>query len=199
VAGGPHGEPREPIRIVITAGEGIEGALKPFPRIRKFRLVLCRDFRSYLETALADSRPEYGDHVSRACPKFHLHASKRFFGDALERAAPAGMNGSDRMTLFVSEENRNAISYLHCQEKPGLVCNQSICFGGLRRRFGVGGIRDTNDVRMNLTQAYLAHSTRVQGREEIPAILQNVLAGVPFGETKIQNLFGSLTALVIAF
>ncbi len=110
----PHGEPRKPIRIVIAASERIERALKPFPRIRKFRRVFCRDFRSDFETTLADPGPECGDHVSRACPKFHLHAPKRFFSDALERAAPSGMNGRDRTALFVSEREseRNQLSAL---------------------------------------------------------------------------------------
>jgi hypothetical protein len=36
------------------------------------------------------------------------------------------------------------------------------------------------------------------GGQEISAIFEHALAAVPFGETKIQNLFRGLTAIVMA-
>jgi hypothetical protein len=52
---------------------------------------------------------------------------------------------------------------------------------------------------MNLAHGYLAHGARLQSRKEIAAILENALAGVPLGKAKIQNLFDSLTLVVMGF
>ena len=93
----------------------------------KFRGHLGADFVA----AAADARAERGDHVFRARAKFHLHAAERFFGDARERAAPAGMNRGDGALLRIGEKNRNAVGGLDGKQDAGLAGEQRVAF----RRF----------------------------------------------------------------
>lgn len=51
----------------------------------------------------------------------HLHGADSFGGDASKRAAPTGVNGSDRAFFGIDEENGNAVGGLDGEEKTGAI------------------------------------------------------------------------------
>ena len=48
--------------------------------------------------------------------KFHVHAAQSFFGDAAQRAAPAGVNRGDGAAFRIGEQNGNAIGSLYDEQ-----------------------------------------------------------------------------------
>ena len=112
MSGRAHGEPGQPVGIVVAIFERIEWACEPFAGVGKLCGEFLHHFVAYFVAAAADARAERGDHVLRARAKFHLHAAESFFRDALRRAAPAGMNRGDGAVLGVGEQDGNAIGGL---------------------------------------------------------------------------------------
>ena len=58
------------------------------------------------------------EQISRsACRNCIVHAADGFFHDALQRAAPAGVHGSDGAILGVDEQNGHAIGGLNTEQE----------------------------------------------------------------------------------
>jgi 23S rRNA (adenine2503-C2)-methyltransferase len=104
-----HGEPRQPVGIVVAILQRIHRTGEPFPGARELCGEFLYHFVADFVTASADSWTQRSDHVLRARAKFHSHAAERFFGDALHRAAPARMNHDHSASLRIGQQDGNAI------------------------------------------------------------------------------------------
>jgi len=141
VAGGHHIEPLDGIGFVA----GTE-FVEPFGGISKLRLKLDCDFGPDFVAAAADGRPDGGKEVGGLGFELHLHLPDSLRNDALERAAPTGVNGGDGALFRIDEENRDTVSGLYAQEEPGAVR----CGGIALARFGGYGVKKMDDVGMDL-------------------------------------------------
>src|SRR5260370_960400 len=95
------------------------------------------------------------------------------------------MHGGNGELLRVQEENGDAVSSLHAQEKAGTVRGGSIA----PARFGRCGVEKMDDIGMNLFQGDEFEVRRVEGGLEAAAVFQDVFFSVPFGETEIEAFF----------
>ena len=109
----------------------------------------------------------------------HLHLPDGFDDDALERAAPAGMNGGDGALFRVHEEQGDAVCSLDGQEKAGTVGGGGVAL----TRFSGCGVEKMDDIRMNLLQGDEFEVGRADGGLEVAAVFEDVFSGVPLGET----------------
>src|SRR5437773_4116642 len=141
VAGGHHIEPLDGIGFVA----GTE-FVEPFGGISKLRLKLDGDFGADFVAAAADGRPDGGKEVGGLGFELHLHLPDSLRNDALERAAPTGVNGGDGALFRIDEENRDTVSGLYAQEEPGAVRCGAIALA----RFGGCGVEKMDDVGMDL-------------------------------------------------
>ena len=141
VAGGHHIEPLDGIGFVA----GTE-FVEPFGGISKLRLKLDGDFGADFVAAAADGRPDGGKEVGGLGFELHLHLPDSLRNDALERAAPTGVNGGDGALFRIDEENRDTVSGLNAQEEPGAVR----CGGIALARCGGCGVEKMDDVGMDL-------------------------------------------------
>jgi len=184
-----HGEPGQPVEIVIAIFERTEWAGEPFAGVCE----LCGEFlhhfvADFIATS-ANAGPQRGDHVPRARAKFHLHAAQGFFGNALRSAAPAGVNRGNNFLFCVGKQDRNAIRGLNGQQDAGLASDQSVAWQGLFALWQFRGANHVHDVGMNLAQGNYAHFTGAQRSEESSAILQHAVAPIPVRESEVQDFF----------
>jgi len=143
VPGGLHVEPLYGIGFV-TGAEFVE----PFGGIGKLRLKLGGDFGADFVTAAADRRTDGGEEAGWICAELHVHPANRFDDDALESAAPAGMNGGDGALFRIDEENRDAVGGLHTEQEAGTVGGGGIAAAGL----GGCGVEKMDYVGMDLLE-----------------------------------------------
>ena len=104
----------------------VERAFEPVARIGKLRVKFRGHFGAYFVARLADAGAKRGDDVFGPGAKLHLHPPQRFCSDAMNCAAPAGVNCSDRMALRVCEQNGNAVSNLHDEQDAALARDESV-------------------------------------------------------------------------
>src|SRR5260370_2997326 len=95
------------------------------------------------------------------------------------------MHGGNGELFRVHEENGDAVSSLHAQEKAGTVRGGS----SASARFGRCGIEKMDDIGMNLFQRDEFEVRRAEGWLEAVAVLENVFSAVPFGKTEIEDFF----------
>ncbi len=180
VAGGHHVHPLDGIRLIAGA-EFVE----PFGGFGKLRLKLGGNFSADFVAAAADGRADGGKEAGGLAAELHLHLADGFDNDALEGAAPTGMDGSDGARFRVDEEDRDAISGLYSEKQTGTVRGRSIAATG----FGGRGVEDMDYVGVDLFQRDELEIGCAEGGLEPVAVFDDVFFGVPFGETEVKHLF----------
>ena len=156
--------------------ESIQRPVEPLTGVRKFRGEFFRHFVADFVAAAADAWAQCGDHVFGPRAEFHLHAAQRFFGDALRRAAPAGMNRGHGGLLSIGQQDGNAVGGLDRQQNAGFARDQGIAFGGLFAMWKFGRAHDVHDVGMNLAQPSDAHFAGTERCVKLRAIFQDAFA-----------------------
>lgn len=141
VAGGHHVQPLDGIGF-IAGSELVE----PFGGFGKLGMEFGGDFGADFIAAAADGWADGGEEVGGVGFELHLHLADGFNDDALECAAPAGMNGGNGAFFRVDQENGNAVSGLDAQEEAGAVGGGGVALAGLRG----GGGEKVDDVGMDL-------------------------------------------------
>ena len=142
VAWGHHVEPLDGIGFVAGA-EFVE----PFGGFSELGNKLGGDFGADFVAAAAYGWADGGEEVGRVGSEVHLHFADGFDNDALERAAPAGVNGGDDALFRIDEENGNAVGGLNSQEKPWTIRDGSITSA---RFDGWCAVEKMDDVGMDL-------------------------------------------------
>jgi len=127
---------------LVTGAEFVE----PFGGIGELGKKLGGDFGADFVAAAADGRPDGGKEVGGLGFELHLHLPDSLRNDALERAAPTGVNGGDGALFRIDEENRYTVCGLYAQEEPGAVR----CGGIALARSGRCGVEKMDDVGMDL-------------------------------------------------
>jgi hypothetical protein len=141
MAGRHHIHPLNGIRLVAGA-EFVE----PFGSFGKLRLKLGGDFGADFVAAAANGRADGGEKPGGPGTELHLHLPDGFDDDALEGAAPAGMDSSDSAFFGVDEENRDAVRGLHAEKETGTVGDGTISMTRLSR----GGVEEMDYVGVDL-------------------------------------------------
>jgi len=141
VAWGHHVEPLDGIGLVAGA-EFVE----PFGGFGKLREKLGGDFGADFVATAADGGADGGEHIGGVGFVVHLHLANGFYNDALERAAPAGVNGGDDALFRIDEENGNAVGGLYTQKEARAAGDGSITIARFRRCC----LEKMNDVGMDL-------------------------------------------------
>jgi len=177
-----HVEPLQRIGLIAAAR-----FIKIIGGIGELCAELGNEVRADFVAARADGRSDSGDEICGLAAKFQTHPAYSFFGDARERPLPTRMNGGDGAFLEINEKDGNAIGSLHAKEQAGAIRGGGIAFAGTRR----GGAEKMNRVRVNLLERDERESLRAEGRLQKAAIPGDVLACVPFHESKIQNLLAA--------
>jgi hypothetical protein len=109
----------------------------------------------------------------------HLHLANGFDEDALERAAPSGVNSGYGAILGVYEEDRDAVGGLDGEEEAGAVGGGGIASA----RFGGGGVEEMDHIRMDLLQRNEFEVRCAECRLEAAAVFEDVFFAVPFRKT----------------
>ena len=192
-----HGEPGKPVGVVVAVREPIERAFEPVARVWKPRLKFCRHFSAYLIARLADAGTEGSDHVFWLRTEVHLHTTQRFCRNAANRAAPAGMNRSDRAALRIREQDRNAVGRLYDEQNAWLASDESVTLRGCFARIGsasrlVCRINYLDNVGMNLPQCDNPHFVRANRADEFLPVVKNTRAWIPVREAQIEHFFASI-------
>src|SRR5260370_14386130 len=96
----------------VTGAEFVE----PVGGFGELREELSGNFGADFVAAAADGRADGGEEVGRLGFEVHLHLADGFDDDALEGAAPTGVNGGDGTFFRVDEQNGDAIGALDSEE-----------------------------------------------------------------------------------
>ena len=141
VAGGHPVEPLNGIGFVAGA-EFVE----PFGGLGKLRLKLGGNFGADFVAAAADGRADGGKEAGRLGAELHFHLADGFDDDALEGAAPTGMDGCDGAFFRVDEEDRDAVGGLYAEKEAGEIGGGSVAAA----RLCWCGVEEMDDVGVNL-------------------------------------------------
>ena len=185
VAGRHPVQPLDGIGLV-TGAEFVE----PFGGFGELGKKLSGNFGADFVAATANGWAYGGKQIGRVGFELHLQPADGFDDDALESAAPAGMNGGDGALLGIDEENGNAVSGLDAQEQAGAVGNGGIALARLGRR----DVEKVDDIGMDLFKRNELQVGSTEGGLEAAAVFEDVLFGVPIREAEIENLFAALIA-----
>ncbi len=190
MAGGHHVEPLDGIGLVAGAE-----LVEPFRSFGKLRLKLGSDFGADFVAAAADGWADGGEKVGGPGLEVHLHLADGFDDDALERAAPAGVNGGDGALFRVDEENGYAVGGLDAEEETGAVGDRGVSRHGGQALAGLGwwSVEKMDDVGMDLLQGDEFHVGGTECGLKATAVFKNVFLGVPFGEAEIEDFLGILS------
>jgi len=181
VAGRLHVEPLE--RVGLVAGAGLVKIVLGIGKLGgEFGDEVSGDF---VATG-TDGRTDGGEEMRWVAAEFELHAANRFFGDAGQGAAPAGVNGGDGTFPRIDKKNRDAIGGLDGEEDAGAVGGGGIAFAGVldRRR------HEMDDIGVDLLESREVEIRGAQSGLKFASIGEDVFASVPFHEAEVQDLFG---------
>jgi hypothetical protein len=178
VAGRHHVEPLERVGFVASAQ-----LVEPFRGVRELRLEGLRNLGANFVAAAADGGADGGNEVFRASAEFHAHPADGFLDDALEGAAPTGVNSGDSVAAGVSQKYRDAISGLDREEETRPIRQRGIAAARLRG----SGFKRADDVGMKLAKRHERHFLCGQGSQQKFAIFKDILARVPFGEAEVED------------
>jgi len=143
VARGHHVEPLDGIGLVTGAK-----LVEPFRGFGELREELGGDFGADFVAATADGWADGGEEIGGVGFVLHLHFADGLDEDALEGAAPSGVNGGDGALFWVDEEYGDAIGGLDSEEKAGAVRGGSVAAA----KFGGRGVEKMDDIGMDLLE-----------------------------------------------
>jgi len=175
--------PVEPLeRIGLVAGAEF---IEPVRSIRKLRFEFDGNFRADFVAAAPDRRADGSEQAIWPRAELHLHFPNGFCDDALQCAAPAGMNGGDGSLLGIDEKNGDAIGSLNAEKQAGANGRGSVTATGL----GGHGIEDLYNIRMELPEGNERENVCIERRLKEVTIFENKFPRVPCRETEIQDPF----------
>ena len=181
VAGRAHVEPLE--RIGLVAGASfVEVGIG----VGELRGETGDEVGADVVAARADAGADGGEEVGRLGAKFVAETANGFFGDAGERAAPAGVDRGDSATASIHEEDGDAIGGLDAEEET-----RSGGEGGVALERGIErGREDAGERGMKLFERDEAEGIGADGGLKEAAILEDGLTSVPLHEAEIEDGFG---------
>ena len=179
VAWGHHIEPLQ--RVGFVAGAEL---VEEFAGIGKCGGELGGDFGADFVAAAADGGADGGDKIFRVAAELHLHLANGFGDDALEGAAPTGVNSGDYALFRIDDQDGSAVGGAHAEEKAGSSCGYSIAFA----LFGGRRVERADDIGMNLVKRDERKIIGADRGLEAALVFFDVGAGVPFDGAEIQNL-----------
>jgi hypothetical protein len=95
------------------------------------------------------------------------------------------VNGGNRAFFGIDEEDGDAVGGLNGEEEAGAVGDGGVAFRGL-----VGGaVEEMDYVGMDLFEGDELEVVGAEGGLEATAVFEDVLAGVPVGEAKVEDFF----------
>ncbi len=186
VAGGHHVEPLDWIGLVAGA-EFVE----PLGGFGELREELGGDFGADFVAAASNGGADGGEEVGRVALELHLHLADGFDEDAGEGASPAGVDGGDGALFRVNKENGDAVGGLDGEEEGGAVGDGRVSLAG----FGGRSVEKMDYVGMDLFQGDELEGGGAEGGLEAAAVFEDIFLGVPFGETEIEDFFGTLSGV----
>lgn len=178
VAGRHHVEPLQRVGLVTGAK-----LVKPFGSLRELRLELDGNLRADFVAAAADGRADGSEQVRGPGAELHVHLADGLGDDALERAAPSGVDGGDGALFGVHEENGDAVGGLHEEKQAGAVRYRSVAAAGCPRRI----IEEVHDIGVDLFERDKLENFCAESRLQTTPVFQNIFFGVPIRKTEIQH------------
>lgn len=176
---GLHVEPLQGIGLFAGAG-----LIEIAGSIGELRGEFWHQLRTHFITAGPDGRTESRKQIRRFAVELEPHAANRFFGDAGQRATPAGVHSSDSAILWIDKQNGHAIRRLHGQEQAWSVCGGGVAFAGLGRLRR----KQTNEVRMDLLHRGEHEVSRPDRGLEQAAVFRDIFLCIPLQETEVEHL-----------
>jgi len=135
-------------RIFFADGIGFFHLAEESCGVGELSLELRAHFSSCLITARPDARADGGDQIPRVAREMLAEFADSFFNDALDGAAPSGVENTDCTALSVSDDDGNAIGGEYGQEQSRSIGDEAVA--------GKWVLRDTiemvDQVGMNLTE-----------------------------------------------
>ena len=134
VAGGALGEEEE--RIFFADGVRVVDLAEEFRRVGELGGEFGADFFSDGVAALRDAGADGGDEIFRLAAEFEAHATDAALYDALEGAAPAGVEDGNGFAAGVGNHDGDAVGGLDAEENGGAVGHEAVgamedvCLGG---------------------------------------------------------------------
>ena len=113
----------------------------------------------------------------------HLHLAGGFDGDAGESAAPTGMDGGDGALLGVDEKDGDAVGGLNREGQAGVVGERGVT----ATRLGGCELEEMDDVGVELFEGDESEAASAKAGLEAAAVFEDVVAGVPVGETEVED------------
>lgn len=162
MAGRGHVEPLQ--RIGLVAGTQF---VEPIVRVRKLRAEFRGDFRAHFVAASSDGGADGGEQVRRLRAELHLHFADGFRDDALQRAAPTGVNRSDCASFEIGQKDRNAVGSLDGEKQAWAIRSRGVTAA----KFGLRVLEEMDDVRVNLFQGNDCKVVCAKGGLEAAAVL----------------------------
>lgn len=95
------------------------------------------------------------------------------------------MDSGDGTLPGIDQKNGDTIGRLRGEQKTWLVCDGSVTRAGESR----SGVEDLNDVRMDLFYWNQGEIFCIERGLEALAVFEDIFAGVPIGEPKVENFF----------
>ncbi len=189
VAGGAGSEKQH--GIFFAYGIRLFDVTEKVFRVGELRLEFLAQLFAYFITTAVNTGADGGLNIARRSAEVAAHFSQTFFDDALERSAPACMKHSDRMTLSIDQNNRQAVGGLNAENQAGSRRDQSIaCERNVRRR-----IDEVDDVGVYLAQGNEPRQFRtvfraadIQRPQKCRPILFDGGFGIFFREAEVEGL-----------
>ena len=143
MTGRRHVEPLQGIGLVAGAQ-----FVEPVGSIGELRFEFDSNFRADFVTTTANRWADGRQQVRGFRAESHVHRADGFCNDALQGAAPTGVDGCDGTLFWIYKKNRDAIGGLDGKEQA-----RTICRGGVTAaRLSGGRFEELNDIRVNLPE-----------------------------------------------
>jgi len=173
---GHHVEPLDGVGLVAGAE-----FVKPFGGFGKLGLKTGGDFGA-THSSSRRWKADASEEISGLGFELHLHLADGFDDDALERAAPSGVNCCDGALFRIDEENRDTVGGLDGKEKAERLVTEA--FRGKVRRVRR---RKMDDVGMDLFQRNEFEVRCAEADWKTAAVFEDAFLAIPFGKTEIER------------
>ena len=131
----------------------------------------------------ADRRAESSNEIGRVTAELHLELANGFLGNARQSAAPTRVDCRDRAALGVDKQDGHAVGGLDRKQQAGSIGDRGVGFAGFR----ASGAEEMNGIGMDLAQREKRQTGSAESRLEEAPVFEDVFAGIPIGESEIEN------------